>query len=288
MRRFLIRFKTFAVFLVRKFTDWLNLLISKHYRVIFFTAATLVIVSVLASFLLLRRGMSPNALNPDVYDNVQVKITQSMESLTDETTSTVATGSAVSGDTSASEESVPSEPEKTVISTLQKQGDILYEEGISGKRYFYSRGGKNYVLYYDTNFGIWDSGKWTEALAENFNSIPGFDFDALKMISAKDFIKKEDHFVPKSGRLNDIFKTLLSVKIAEKYSDQSIKLWIRDGKIQKISADYVWDNTYKIAQNYDFTYGQVKLTIPESRESVRSGQLMPRIHSGGFESRLSY
>lgn len=215
-------------------------------------------------------SLSKQTLSPGTYDNVQVVISQEMASLTATTAVaeveseeydgyTIVDGSVVENSYTA--ETTAAE-EETVITTLQKQGDVIYEDGISGEQYFYSRDGAEYVLYLDTYYGLWDPGKWTEVAAENFNVAPSFDFDALGTLSAADFVRQGAYYVPRSERLEAVFFALLSATMTEKYSNYAVKLWAEDDRLTKIAATYVWDGEYRITQTYAFTYGGVSLTVP--------------------------
>ena len=127
------------------------------------------------------------------YERVQVKVTQSLENLSDDSsytsdyTESTQTGiyDSDTGNQSASPSVSSTEPEE--ISVMKKDGNVYYEEGLSGKCYYYSRSNKNYVMYYDDFYGInADNGKWTEVSADNYNLAPSFDFSVLDKVKSSE------------------------------------------------------------------------------------------------------
>lgn len=118
------------------------------------------------------------ALDPKNYDTFQVVTTLKSEDMTDNALSTESVGSTAidgyyvdsegnlvsSNETTTDSSSNEAQPE--TIATTQKSGDIIYETGISGDYYFYSSEGKNYVLWYNTFYGIHKDGVWTQVPAE--------------------------------------------------------------------------------------------------------------------------
>ncbi len=215
------------------------------------------------------------------YERVQVKVTQSLENLSDDSsytsdyTESTQTGiyDSDTGNQSASPSVSSTEPEE--ISVMKKDGNVYYEEGLSGKCYYYSRSNKNYVMYYDDFYGInADNGKWTEVSADNYNLAPSFDFSVLDKVKSSELKKKNGYYIPKKQD-STLFYDLLGIKNKDYYSEYDIKLYIEKGKLKKIETEYVFNysaagseigtvTSFKAKQNYEFTYYDEKITVPKA------------------------
>lgn len=221
--------------------------------------AGLIAAAAVAAILLLRVPKNVReALKPENYRRVQVEVSQ--KQALPETASGMPQEQA---DASA-------EPESTVIVTMQKDGDTVFEDGISGKYYFYSRDDKRYALYYDDMYGILEEGKWVEAPANQFNFKQSFDFSCLNEIAPDDLVKKGDYYEFKEERKRELFDLLLSLSQTnqDKYSGCDIRLWIDGGRLAKIWAEYTFDASYYIEQEYRFSYGDIAVTVPQPDERV--------------------
>lgn len=247
------------------------------------TIAALVLIIAAIVAVSLNSDRVGTALDPESksYERVQVRVTQSLENLSDDssyssdyTNSTITDG--LSSDTdsqSAASQTSSAEPEE--ISVMKKDGDVYYEEGLSGKCYYYSRDKKDYVLYYDDFYGInADNGKWTEVSADNYNIAPSFDFSVLDKVKSSELKKKDGYYVPKKED-STLFYDLLGIKNKDYYSEYDIKIYIEKGKLKKIETEYVFNysasgseigtvTSFRAKQNYEFSYDDEKITVPKA------------------------
>lgn len=245
------------------------------------------VIAVLIIALNIKSDKVGKALNSDIYDRVQVTVTQKMISLENdssfETTDDEYTsedgdyydyngeygdvyydenGSMVTEGTDTSSQTDRSYEQEDEICVMKKDGDTIYEEGLGGKYYRYSRDGHKYILYYDDFYGIKaDNGDWIEMDADNYGLAPVFDFSVLDGIKKSDLKKTSDGYVPKSDT-EDIFFKVLQIQNKEKYTNSNIKFYFKQGKITKISATYIYSNSYDITQNYKFTYKDEEIKVP--------------------------
>lgn len=245
------------------------------------------VIAVLIIALNIKSDKVGKALNSDIYDRVQVTVTQKMISLENdssfETTDDEYTseggdyydyngeygdvyydenGSMVTEGTDTSSQTDRSYEQEDEICVMKKDGDTIYEEGLGGKYYRYSRDGHKYILYYDDFYGIKaDNGDWVEMDADNYGLAPVFDFSVLDGIKKSDLKKTSDGYVPKSDT-EDIFFKVLQIQNKEKYTNSNIKFYFKQGKITKISATYIYSNSYDITQNYKFTYKDEEIKVP--------------------------
>ena len=245
------------------------------------------VIAVLIIALNIKSDKVGKALNSDIYDRVQVTVTQKMISLENdssfETTDDEYTsedgdyydyngeygdvyydenGSMVTEGTDTSSQTDRSYEQEDEICVMKKDGDTIYEEGLGGKYYRYSRDGHKYILYYDDFYGIKaDNGDWVEIDADNYGLAPVFDFSVLDGIKKSDLKKTSDGYVPKSDT-EDIFFKVLQIQNKEKYTNSNIKFYFKQGKITKISATYIYSNSYDITQNYKFTYKDEEIKVP--------------------------
>ena len=245
------------------------------------------VIAVLIIALNIKSDKVGKALNSDIYDRVQVTVTQKMISLENdssfETTDDEYTsedgdyydyngeygdvyydenGSMVTEGTDTSSQTDRSYEQEDDICVMKKDGDTIYEEGLGGKYYRYSRDGHKYILYYDDFYGIKaDNGDWIEVDADNYGLAPVFDFSVLDGIKKSDLKKTSDGYVPKSDT-EDIFFKVLQIQNKEKYTNCNIKFYFKQGKITKISATYIYSNSYDITQNYKFTYKDEEIKVP--------------------------
>ena len=225
------------------------------------------------------------ALKTENYKRVQVTFYRSMESLvteSEEETSSDETdeysdedyynyygdvyydenGSMVTySDDTSSEES--DEPETTKVSVMKKDGDVYYEDGLSGESYYYNRDGQNYVLYYDDFYGIYaDNGKWVESETEDFSLSLTFDFSVLENIEKSDLKKTDKGYVPKENA-DEFFYTILRIQNKENYQNCEVYIQFDNGKIAQIETVCVYQGEYEIVQTFDFTYKDESIEIPE-------------------------
>lgn len=245
------------------------------------------VIAVLIIALNIKSDKVGKALNSDIYDRVQVTVTQKMISLENdssfETTDDEYTsedgdyydyngeygdvyydenGSMVTEGTDTSSQTDRSYEQEDEICVMKKDGDTIYEEGLGGKYYRYNRDGHKYILYYDDFYGIKaDNGDWVEMDADNYGLAPVFDFSVLDGIKKSDLKKTSDGYVPKSDT-EDIFFKVLQIQNKEKYTNSNIKFYFKQGKITKISATYIYSNSYDITQNYKFTYKDEEIKVP--------------------------
>ena len=259
--------------------------------------ALLFIIAVLIICLSLksdRVGKALDSSNSD-YDRVQVRVSQSFVSNETESSSAassdgetgnytseiyengyydengefIADSSSVSSGNSADTADEPQE-----ISVLKKDGDVYYEEGLSGKCYYYKRDGKDYVMYYDDFYGInKDNGEWTEVSADNYSITMSFDFSVLDKIKKSDLKKSGDYYVPKKDA-EQLFFDVLKIQNKQYYSDCNIKFRFEKGKISEITADYIFKytgtssesegNEYTAKLVYTFSYNDEEIKIPEA------------------------
>lgn len=234
-----------------------------------------VIITLLVAVTIWLRSDKLNvALTIKHFDNVQVKISQSVKKIeiTNDTD-----GNSIESDITdnkgeygniASKETYTNDANKQdtqkEVSVLKKHGNIIYEEGLGGKAYYYSRAGKELVMYYDDFYGIdEDNGTWTEVSAEEFNTAPSFDFNTLCDLNHGDFKKENNYYILKTQD-DEVFYNILRVNNRDKYSACELKFWFSQGNLTRIIARYIYDNTYDVAQTYDFDYNNISLTIPKS------------------------
>lgn len=249
--------------------------------------AAAAVIAVLIIALNIKSDKVGKALNSDVYDRVQVTVTQKMISLENDSSSETTddeytsedgyyydyngeygdiyydeNGSMVTEGTDTSSQTDQSYEQEDEICVMKKDGDTIYEDGFGGKYYRYSRDGHNYILYYDDFYGInADNGDWIEMDADNYGLAPIFDFSVLDGIKKSDLKKTSDGYVPKSDT-EDIFFKVLQIQNKENYTNCNIKFYFKQGKITKISATYIYSDSYDVTQNYKFTYKDEEIKVP--------------------------
>ncbi len=259
--------------------------------------ALLFIIAVLVICLSLKSDRVGKALDSSNYDRVQVRVAQSFVSNDTDSSSADTSSDGENGDYTSeiyqngyydengefvadsstasdgtSSDSTADEPQE--ISVLKKDGDVYYEEGLSGKCYYYTRDGKDYVMYYDDFYGInKDNGKWTEVPAENYSIAPSFDFSVLDKIKKSDLKKSGDYYVPKKDT-EQVFFDVLKIQNKQYYSDCGIKFSFEKGKITGITADYIFKYTgtssdsegqeYTAKLTYTFSYNDEEIKLPKA------------------------
>ena len=249
--------------------------------------AAAAVIAVLIIALNIKSDKVGKALNSDIYDRVQVTVTQKMISLenysSSETTDDGYTsedgdyydysgengnvyydenGSMVTDGTDTSSQTDESYEPEEELCVMKKDGDVIYEEGFGGKYYRYSRDGHKYILYYDDFYGIKaDDGDWIEIDADNYGLAPVFDFSVLDEIKKSDLEKTSDGYVPKTDT-EEVFFKVLQIQNKENYTNCNIKFYFKQGKITKISATYIYSDSYDVTQNYKFTYKDEEIKVP--------------------------
>ena len=265
------------------------------YKKILIPAVACVLVAVIVLIIVLSRNTVHvgEALDPnnDMYDQVQIKITMSMQDISPDTssedsgTSDVTTDTQSSGDLYidqngyyneygsfvpdvASDYEDPSAQDNTTEYkiTVKKDGTTYYENGTSGELYFYQRDGQDYVLYYDNYYGLKEEdGDWVEIPAGNYSLKKSFDIELLKSVDRERLQKSGDTYIPEIDYLEELFFTLLSIheNNRDNYVVNSLSISFDKDRIDQIAASYVYDSTFLVEQTYDFTYNNTKIELPQ-------------------------
>lgn len=260
---------------------------NKEKRAITIWSASVLAVAIIVLIvcLYIKSDKVDKALEPENYERVQVTYYHSLESLitesSEESVSSDETGEdyySIDGyygdvyydengsmvtysEDISSEES--SEPETTQVSVMKKDGDVYYEDGLSGKSYYYSRDGKNYILYYDDFYGIYaDNGKWVEVETEDYSLSLTFDISVLEKITKSDLKKTDKGYVPKENA-DEVFYEILRIQNKENYQNCEIYFQFDNGKISEIKTVCIYQGEYEIIQTFEFTYEDDAIEIPE-------------------------
>ena len=203
------------------------------------------------------------ALNPAAYGRVQVTLTQKQE---------LAEGAEPGGaqEGSYDENGEPAQPDQTpaqarTIAVMCKDGERVYEEGLGGRYYFYTRDGQEYVLVYDDMSGALREGEWVEAPAEQFSLRPLFSVDRLAAVDADGFEKVDGVYRPDYVHLAPAFFGLLGIGEGsmDKYADYSLELRVDQNRLQSITAHYVYDKTYQVEETYTFANADTTVALPQ-------------------------
>ena len=246
--------------------------------------ALLVVIAVLAVSLYIKSDKVGKALDSSQYDRVQLTITQTvtyLDAKEEETDDLQSENTNIYGDNTyfgdgeyyydengnlVTEDETEGQEEQSDTSTydicvLKKDGDVFYEKSL-GEYYKYNRDGENYILYYDDFYGMNEENPdWVEVYAENYGSLQSFDFKILDNYEKSDFKKKGDRYVPKED-VTAFFYEFLQIKQVEKYNNCDIEFYFENGKISKIVASYLYDNSMDIVQTYKFSYKDEAIKIP--------------------------
>jgi hypothetical protein len=192
----------------------------------------------------------------DYEKTVQVKLLMKSDSLESEP----------EDQNSQSTEAPPSSEDEKMV--MKKDGDIFFEEGQNNKIYYYYKNSEFYVTYFDDMLGL-KKGKWVEIKQKDFGRLPLFDFNILKKLSSKDFIFKDGAYTPKASKLNEIFYLIFGIgKInQEKYFIYDLNISIKNKRIEKITANYIYDEKISSIQTLLFTYDNIKLSVPSAEET---------------------
>lgn len=250
--------------------------------------AAAAVIAVLIIALNIKSDKVGKALNSDIYDRVQVTVTQKMISLENDSSSETTddgytseegdyyedyyeyngdiyydeNGNMVTEETDTSSQTEQSDEYENEISVMKKDGDTVYVEEYGNEYYCYSRDGHQYILYYDDFYGTKaDNGDWIEMNADNYSMAPVFDFSVLDGIKKSDLKKTSDGYVPKTDT-DEIFFKVLQIQNKEDYTNCSIKFYFNQGKITKISATYIYIDSYDFTLNYNFTYKDEEIKVP--------------------------
>ncbi|MBQ3817338.1 MAG: hypothetical protein II802_03605 [Clostridia bacterium] len=153
--------------------------------------------------------------------------------------------------------------ESTQTITLLKDGGVYYQDGISGKFYLYTRGDKNYMLYYDDFYGIKaDNGEWKEEEIEDITYPLIFDVSVISDID-KSNLKKTSKGYAQKDENSDYFYKIFGIKSKEKYKNTEIYFNFDNGKLTSIETYCIYDDTFEIEQNLNFKYEDKQIKIPE-------------------------
>lgn len=246
--------------------------------------ALLVVIAVLAVSLYIKSDKVGKALDSSQYNRVQLTINQTVTFLDTEDEEEDASqsestdiygdntylgegeyyydenGNLVTEDEAEGQEQ-QSNTTSQDICVLKKDGDVYYEKSL-GEYYQYDRDGESFILYYDDFYGINEENPdWIEVYAENYGSLQSFDFKIFDNYEKSDFKKEGDHYVPKED-VTDFFYEFLQIKQVEKYNNCDIEFYFENGKISKIVASYLYDNSMDIVQTYKFSYKDEAIKIP--------------------------
>ena len=150
------------------------------------------------------------------------------------------------------------------LGTIKFDGDTVYNS--YGEYYTYTRDGERFVLYYYedilSNFGSnKKGGEWIEVYAENYSNALSFDVDVLYNYKKSDFKKVDDYYVPKED-MQSVFFEVLQIHQTENYADCDIKFYFDNGKLEKIVAEYIYQDSMEVVQTYNFTYNDEKIEVP--------------------------
>mgnify|MGYP000928630459 FL=1 len=161
------------------------------------------------------------------------------------------------------------------IVTMIRSGGIVYENGISGEYYFFKENERDFVLFLDKMEGLNDEGVWTKLPLANFNLKPLFDPDCLFELSKKDFVRKKKGYVPVSGRLDEVFHTLLgtSVENRDKYIIFDLILTTENNKISTVTAIYELSAEVRITQKWSFSFESIRLALPEVQKKYKESEV---------------
>jgi len=258
----------------------------------FIGVALVLVLAVLFISLYIKSDKVSKALDSEKYNRVQIKISQTVEYLEteeEETEEDIDSGEDViyndggygnyyydeNGNLVTEEEPAEEEQQNNTstydISTIRFDGDTIHEKSDFGETYHFTRDGERFVVYYYEDLltsiqkeeGEDVEGEWIEAPAESYGNIVSFDLKVLDSYVESDFKKVEDHYVPKANA-EEMFFDFLKIKQVEKYTDTDIKFYFENGKMLKIVASYIYDNTMSIVQTYKFTYEDEKIVVPEA------------------------
>ena len=246
--------------------------------------ALLVVIVVLAVSLYIRADKVGKALDSSQYDRAQLTVTRTITYLDkneEEKEDSQIEDAKIYGENTYSgeynydedgnpvtenEEETSEEPSNTSTSdicVLKKDGDVLYEKS-QGEFYRYNRDGESFVLYYNDFGGMnKDNPDWVEVYAENYSDISYFDFSILENYEKSDFKKTQDYYLPK-GDVNTFFFEFLGISQVEKYNNCDIKFYFENGKISKIVASCLYDNSMDIVWTYKFSYKNEAIKIPDA------------------------
>lgn len=265
------------------------LFLNKYKKIVITAAAVFMTAAIVLAVVLSNKSVRiKSALDSDnsVYNRVQIKITEKLTDVSPKTESENSTvldaesandtyfnqngyydeyGSFIS-DTASNADSEEDKNTTEYTITLKKDGDVYYEESLGGRRYYYPRNGKAYVLYYDDFYGIKkDDGDWVEAPAANYSISKSFDFDILKSIDRKKLHKQGSVYIPDMDYLDALFFKLLNINENNynKYIVNSLSIEFEKGKIRQISASALYDNKYQMEETYSFTYNNTAIEVPQ-------------------------
>ncbi|MDO4743731.1 MAG: hypothetical protein Q4B04_06835 [bacterium] len=147
----------------------------------------------------------------------------------------------------------------------KKNGDIVFVDGEQYDNvYVYKRDVKQYSSYYYDEYGTMDEGYWVEIETnESFNGV-FFNIENICQFSASDFNYKKGYFVAKSSKVNKIFSEIILNDDLSLYKDISVKIKVKDNRLDQIILDYEFDGTSSVNHVYKFTYNNTDLTVPEA------------------------
>lgn len=166
-----------------------------------------------------------------------------------------------------------SETEYTdTVADMEKDGDRIHINGISGEYYFYERDGEEYVAYTERKEDDASVSVWREVLYDEANIKPDFDFSVLDSIDTDDFTGKNGCYSPDEEKLADIFMLLLNLNenYSDRYDVKDLKIYISGGRIEKIETSYIFSSLYSINQTYSFSYEDIEVELPEIGSEVEN------------------
>ena len=256
--------------------------IAKHKKILL-PAVAVFLVAVIILIIWLSRGSSMFDPDADVYNRVQIKVTENVlnpeynnESLVSGTDDTESESSELQNgyydefgsfipDTQQETEEQESEYDLLAELKIKKDGDILYLEGFEEKAYYYSKDGQKYILYYDDMYGMKkDNGDWVERAVDEYTAPLFFDFNLLKSIDTDRLNKSGKEYVPDEEYLTELFCLIMRIEEQniDNYTVDSLSLKFDKNKLRTIKATYIYNNqtTEYLAE---FTYNNTALKVPQ-------------------------
>lgn len=148
----------------------------------------------------------------------------------------------------------------------KKHGDTVFVDGEQFKQvYVYKKDGKQYASYYYDAYKTLKEGYWVELeTKEDFNGA-FFNIENICRFSPSDFSYKNGYFVAKKSKVNKIFSKIILNEDLSLYTDISVKLKVKDNKIDSIVLDYEFNGSSRVNNVYKFTYNKIDLTVPEAK-----------------------